>query len=117
MADNPIASLLFLEAIKVRDPDGADELQVVRDGIIVERIRIRKDEVFTFEDGLGHTGRLIPFGTQAAMDITLFEVDENGPDTKRIGSTIIGTNDLGQGELTRRIAGEGSEFVLTYKVI
>lgn len=113
MAEAGFAKLLFMQAISVRDPDGADEIQVSRgDGVIFERIRMRKGETFTFDDD-----RLLPFRDQGPIDIVLFEVDENGPDDKRIGSARITAAELGRGERTQRIAGAGSAYTLTYKVI
>jgi hypothetical protein len=113
MADAGFAKLLFMQATSVRDPDGADEIQVSRaDGVIFERIRMRKGEVFTFDDD-----RLLPFRDQAPIDLVLFEVDENGPDDQRIGSARITAAELGRGERTQRIAGAGSVYTLTYKVI
>ena len=73
-----------LKAISVRDPDGADEIQVSRaDGAVFQRIRMREGDDFTFDDD-----GLLPFKpNQAPIDIVLFEVDENGPDAQedRVG--------------------------------
>jgi hypothetical protein len=113
MADAGFAKLLTMQAVTVRDPDGADEIQVSRgDGVIFERRRMRKGEVFEFDDD-----RLLPFRDQAPIDVVLFEVDENGPDTRRIGAARITAAELGQGQRTKRIAGAGSVYTLTYKVI
>jgi hypothetical protein len=113
MADAGFAKLLTMQAVRVRDPDGADEIQVSRgDGVIFERIRMRKGDVFEFDDD-----RLLPFVNQAPIDVVLFEVDENGPDDRRVGSATITAAELGQGERTQRIAGAGSVYTLTYKVI
>jgi hypothetical protein len=113
MADAGFAKLLTMQAVTVRDPDGADEIQVSRsDGVIFERVRMRKGDVFEFDDD-----RLLPFRDQAPIDVVLFEVDENGPDDRRIGAARITAAELGQGERTQRVAGAGSVYTLTYKVI
>jgi hypothetical protein len=114
MPDAGFAKLLFMTAVEVRDPDGADEIQVSRaDGVIFEQIRIRKGEGFTFDDD-----RLLPFKpNQAPIDVVLFEVDENGPDDRKIGSARISASELGLGARTQRIGGAGSLYELTYKVI
>lgn len=114
MADAGFAKLLFLQAIKVRDPDGADEIQVSRgDGVIFEQIKMRQDDVFTFDDD-----RLLPFRpNQAPVRVVLGEVDQVGPDDRIIGSANISAAELGLGERTARIGGAGALYELTYKVI
>ncbi len=106
------AKLLWLEAKKVRDPDGADEIVVSRrDGVIFERIRLRKDEVYTFDN------RLLPFNSsQAPIEIVLTEVDERTQQGTRIGSASISAEELGLGEFTARIGGAGALYQLTYQV-
>jgi hypothetical protein len=118
MANASFAKLLSLKAILVRDPDGADEIQVSRrDGAIFEQIRMRPDEVFEFLDGLGHA-RLLPFNpNQANIDIVLFEIDQSGPNTAQIGVASISASELQLGVRTQQIGGAGSLFELTYEVI
>ncbi len=114
MADANYAKMLWLQANTVRDHDGADEIQVSRaDGVIFERLRMRPGDVYSFDDD-----RLLPFNrSQAPIDIEVFEVDETGPDDRRIGAARITAAELGRGERTQRIAGAGSVYSLTYKVI
>jgi hypothetical protein len=117
MAEAGFAKLLWLEAKKTRDPDGADEIVVSRqfgqDGVIFERIRMRKDDVFTFDDD-----RLLPFhSNQEPIGVILTEVDEVAHQGTRIGSATIRAEELGSGERTKRIEGAGALYVLTYKVI
>jgi hypothetical protein len=108
------AKLLSLEAKKTRDPDGADEITVSRqDGGVFERIRMRKDDVFTFDDQ-----RLLPFlPNQEPIGVVLTEVDEVADQGTRIGSATIRAEDLDFGEKTKRIEGAGALYLLTYKVI
>jgi hypothetical protein len=115
MAEAGFAKLLWLEAKKTRDPDGADEILVSRlDGGIFERIRMHKDDVFTFDDRL----RLLPFPqNQAPVVVVLTEVDEGSDRWTRIGSASISAEELGSGETVQRIEGAGALYLLTYKVI
>jgi hypothetical protein len=108
------AKLLFLEAKQIRDPDGADEIVVSRqDGVIFERIRLRKDEVFTFDDD-----RLLPFRPdQSPVVVILNEVNEAAHQGTTIGGASITADEEGRGEITSRIEGAGSMYELTYKVI
>jgi hypothetical protein len=103
MADAGFAKLLGLEAKVIRDPDGTDEIVVGRaDGVSFERIRMRKDEVFTFDD------RLLPFlPNQAPIDVVLTEVNEVTQQGTRIGSARISAAELGLGERTEEIGGAG----------
>jgi hypothetical protein len=107
------AKLLFLEAKKIRDPDGADEIVVSREGgVIFERIRLRKDEVFTFDN------RLLPFAPgQSPIVVVLTEVDEAAGQGTRIGVGSISAEELGFGQSTLRIGGAGTLYQLTYEVI
>ena len=50
MAAAAFAKLLWLEAKEVRDPDGADEIVVSSGGLQFKRIRMRKDDVFEFDE-------------------------------------------------------------------
>ena len=107
------AQLLWLEAKKTRDPDGADEIVVSRqDGPIFDRIRLRKDEVFTFNN------RLLPFlPDQTPIMVVLTEVDEVTDQETRMGSAIIRVEELGSGERMKRIERAGALYQLTYEVI
>ena len=109
--------LKFLEAKKVRDPDGADEIVVSRgDGGVIDSLRIRKDDVHTFVDGLGHD-RLLPYVNQAPIEIVLTEVDEAAHQGTRLGSVTISAEELGEGETIARIGGVGFFYKLTYEVL
>lgn len=115
MAD--FLKLLTLEAKKVRDPDGADEIVVSRgDGGEIDSLRIRKGDVHTFVDGLGHE-RLVPFSGRATIEIVLTEVDEAAHRGTRIGSATSSADELGEGVTTVPIGGLGSLYKLTYEVI
>jgi hypothetical protein len=109
------AKLLFLEAKRIRDPDGADELFVSRgDGGIFEQIRMRKDDVFEFDE------RFLPFVNQEPIDVVLNEVNEETDQVTFIGGTKIVADEQGLGEITEPIGGagfSGSLYELTYKVI
>jgi hypothetical protein len=107
------AKLLWLEAKKVRDPDGADEIVVSRrDGVVFERVRLRKDEVFTFDN------RFLPFlPSQAPIEVVLTEVNEATQQGTRIGSASIAAEEQGLGEATTRIGGAGSLYELRYQVM
>jgi len=107
------AKLLWLEAKAIRDPDGADEIAVSRQGgVVFEQIRLRKNEVFTFDN------RLLPFGPdQAPIGVVLTEVDEAAHQGTTIGSVTISPAELGLGEWTQRIGNAGALYQLTYTVI
>jgi hypothetical protein len=107
------AKLLWLEAKKIRDPDGADEIVVSRkDGVIFERVRLRKDEVFEFDN------RLLPFlPSQVPIEVVLTEVNEAASQGTRIGSVSIAAEEVGLGESTTRIGGAGALYELRYQVI
>jgi hypothetical protein len=113
MADAAFAKLLFLEAKRIQDPDGADELFVSRgDGGIFEQIRMRKDDVFEFDE------RFLPFSGQPAIDVVLHEVNEQTDQVKFIGGAKIVTSELGLGERTQAIGAlSQSLYELTYKVL
>lgn len=117
MADAHFAKLLFLEAKQIGDPDGADELFVSRgDGGIFEQIRMRKDDVFTFDE------RFLPFVNQEPIDVLLHEVNQNTvpEQVTFIGGTKIVADELGLGEITEPIGGagfSGSLYELTCKVL
>jgi hypothetical protein len=109
--------LLTLEAKKIRDPDGADEIVVSRgDAGEIDSLRIRKGDVHTFVDGLGHE-RLLPFSGRATIEIVLTEVDEATNQRTRIGFAPCSADSLGEGETTVPIGGSGSLYNLTYEVI
>ncbi len=112
MADAAFAKLLFLEAKEIQDPDGADELLVSRgDGVIFERIRMRKDDVFEFD-------RFLPFVNQAPIDVVLHEVNEETDQVRFIGGAKIIASELGLGERTQAIGAlSQSLYELTYKVL
>jgi hypothetical protein len=81
MAAAAFAKLLFLEAKRIQDPDGADELFVSRgDGGVFEQIRMRKDDVFEFD-----SSRLLPFVNQAPIDVVLHEVNEETDQVNLLG--------------------------------
>jgi hypothetical protein len=113
MATAAFAKLLFLEAKEIGDPDGADELVVSRgDGGILERIRMRKDDVFEFD------GRFLPFVNQAPIAVELREVNEQTDQVTFIGGAVIVAGELGLGERTQGIGAlSQSLYELTYKVI
>jgi hypothetical protein len=113
MATAGFAKMMFLEAFRVRDPDGADEIQISRsDGAIFEQIRMREGDVFTFDDD-----RLLPFVSQAPIEVVFFEIDQAGSDTRRIGTATISAAEVGLGERQQQIRSAGAEYQLTYKVI
>ena len=114
MADAAFAKLLWLEAEEVRDPDGADEILVSSSNVNFERIRMRKDDVFEFDE------RFLPFVNQEPIDVVLNEVNEETDQVTFIGGTNIVADEQGLGEITEPIGGagfSGSLYELTYKVI
>ncbi|TWF74145.1 hypothetical protein FHX44_1124 [Pseudonocardia hierapolitana] len=113
MATAGFAKMMSLEVFSVRDPDGADEIQISRTGgAIFEQIRMSRGEVFTFDDD-----RLLPFVDQAPIEVVFFEIDQGGSNTRRIGTATISAAEVGLGERQQQIRGAGSEYQLTYKVI
>ena len=105
------AKLLWLEAEEVRDPDGADEIAVTSGSLQFQKIRMRKDDVFEFNE------RFLVFGSTPAIDVSLFEVNEAASQATRIGAAIILADELGLGERTQRIEGAGALYELGYKVL
>ena len=108
------AKLLFLEAKRIQDPDGADELFVSRgDGGIFEQIRMRKDDVFEFDE------RFLPFSfNQEPIDVILHEVNQGTGQVTFIGGAKIVASEQGLGERTQGIGALSlSLYELTYKVL
>ncbi len=113
MAEAAFAKLLFLEAKRIGDPDGTDELLVSRgDGGIFEQIRMRQDDVFEFDN------RFLPFAGQPAIDVVLHERNEQTDRVTFIGGAKIIAGELGLGERTQAIGAlSQSLYELTYKVL
>jgi hypothetical protein len=105
-----LAKLISLTARQTQDADGTDELVVSRrGGVIFERISMRRDDEFIFDDD-----RLLPFDQQ--VEIVLTEVDL-GKQPDDLGSVFIRADELNLGELTQQFRGAGALYDLTYKVI
>ncbi|WP_432196903.1 hypothetical protein [Streptomyces sp. bgisy027] len=113
MADAAFAKLLFLEAKRVQDPDGADEVLVSRgDGGTFEKVRMREGDVFEFDE------RFVPFVNQAPIDVVLHEVNEVTDKVSFIGGAKIIASEVGLGERTQAIGALSlSLYELTYKVL
>ncbi|GGW55767.1 hypothetical protein GCM10010503_36080 [Streptomyces lucensis JCM 4490] len=113
MTDAAYAKLLWLEAKRVQDPDGADEITVSRgDGGVFERIRMRQGDVYEFDE------RFVPFVNQEPIDIVLHEVNEATGQASFIGGAGIVPSELGLGERTQGIGAlSPSLYELTYKVL
>ncbi|MEU0739144.1 hypothetical protein [Streptomyces sp. NPDC006134] len=113
MANAAFAKLLSLEAIRVQDPDGADEILVSRGGgVVFEKVRMRKGDVFEFDE------RFVPFVNQEPIDIILHEVDEATDRSSFIGGAKIVPSELGLGERKQAIGALSlSLYELTYKVL
>lgn len=113
MAEAAFAKLLFLEAKRTQDPDGADEITVSRgDGGVFERVRMRAGDVFEFDE------RFVPFADQAPVDIVLREMNEATGQSRFIGGATIVPSELGLGERTQAIGALSSSlYELTYKVL
>ncbi|MER6026558.1 hypothetical protein [Streptomyces sp. NPDC001851] len=113
MADAAFAKLLSLEAKRIQDPDGADEILVSRgDGGVFERLRMRVGDVFEFDE------RFVPFVDGAPIDIVLHEVNEATGQASFIGGAAIVPSELGLGERTQAIGALSlSLYELTYKVL
>ncbi|MFJ8016741.1 hypothetical protein [Streptomyces sp. NPDC096339] len=113
MGDAAFAKLLFMEAKRVQDPDGADEILVSRgDGVTFEQVRMREGDVFEFDE------RFVPFVNQAPIDIVLHEVNEATDQVKFIGGAKIIPSEVGLGERTQAIGALSlSLYELTYKVL
>ncbi|MEU8777087.1 hypothetical protein [Streptomyces sp. NPDC048606] len=113
MAAAAFAKLLFLEAKRVQDPDGADEILVSRgDGGTFDMARLREGDVFEFDE------RFVPFVNQAPVDILLHEVNEATDQSKFIGGAKILPSELGLGERKQAIGALSlSLYELTYKVL
>ncbi|MEV5897430.1 hypothetical protein [Nonomuraea fuscirosea] len=113
MATAAFAKLLWLEAKRIQDPDGADEILVSRgDGGIFESLRMRKGDVFEFDE------RFVPFVNQVPIDILLHEVNEATDQASFIGGAKIIPSELGLGERKQAIGALSlSLYELTYKVL
>ncbi|MFG2484332.1 MULTISPECIES: hypothetical protein [Streptomyces] len=113
MAGAAFAKLLFLEAKRVQDPDGADEILVGRgDGGTFEKVRMRVGDVFEFDE------RFVPFVNQAPIDIVLHEVNEAAGQSSFIGGAKIIPSEVGLGERTQAIGALSlALYELTYKVL
>ncbi|MEY2228975.1 hypothetical protein [Streptomyces sp. BF23-19] len=113
MAGAAFAKLLFLEAKRVQDPDGADEILVGRgDGGTFEKVRMRVGDVFEFDE------RFVPFVNQAPIDIVLHEVNEAASKSSFIGGAKIIPSEVGLGERTQAIGALSlALYELTYKVL
>ncbi|MFF4582123.1 hypothetical protein ACFY15_27625 [Streptomyces sp. NPDC001373] len=113
MAEASYAKLLWLEAKRIQDPDGADEIQISRgDGGIFERIQMRQGDVYEFNE------RLIPFDGTPQIDIILREVNEATHQASVIGGAGINPSEIGLGERTQSIGAPSSSlYELWYKVI
>ncbi|MFH0518337.1 hypothetical protein ACHBTE_14295 [Streptomyces sp. M41] len=113
MAAAAFAKLLFLEAKRVQDPDGADEILVGRgDGGTFEKVRMRDGDVFEFDE------RFVPFSGQPSIDVVLHELNEASGKVKFIGGAKIIPSEVGLGERTQAIGAlSQSLYELTYKVL
>jgi hypothetical protein len=113
MADAAFAKLLFLEAKRVQDPDGADEILVGRgDGGTFEKVRMRVGDVFEFDE------RFVPFVNQAPIDVVLHELNEGSGTVSFIGGAKIVPSEVGLGERKQAIGALSlSLYELTYKVL
>ena len=105
-----LAKLISLKALQTQDADGTDELVVSRaGGVIFERISMRKDEVFEFDDD-----RLLPF--EQEVEVVLTEVDR-GSQPQNLGTVTIRADEHNRGELTQQFRRAGARYDLAYKVI
>jgi hypothetical protein len=105
-----LAKLITLTALQTQDGDGSDELVMSRgDGAIFERISLRRDKEFAFDD------RLLPFDGQ--VEIVLTEVDPESQQHQNLGSVFIRADEHNRGELTQQYRGAGALYDLRYKVI
>jgi hypothetical protein len=105
-----LAKLITLTALKTQDGDGEDELVMARgDGGIFERIRMRRNDEFVFDD------RLLSF--QGQVEIVLKEVDPESQQSQNLGSVFIREDEQNRGELTQQYRGAGALYDLRYKVI
>ncbi|MEU4729598.1 hypothetical protein [Streptomyces sp. NPDC023588] len=113
MANAAFAKLLTLEAKRIQDPDGADEILVGRgDGGAFEKVRMRKGDVFNFNE------RFVPFVNQAPIDVELHELNEATGQVSFIGGAKIIPSEAGLGERTQAIGALSlSLYELTYKVL
>jgi hypothetical protein len=105
-----LAKLITLTARQTQDGDGMDELVMSRrGGVIFERISLRRDDEFFFDD------RLLPFDNQ--VEVVLTEVDPESQQHQDLGSVFIRADEHNRGELTQQFRGAGALYDLTYKVI
>lgn len=105
-----LAKLISLTALRTQDGDGEDELVMARgDGGIFERLRMRRNDEFVFDD------RLLSF--QGQVEIVLKEVDSESQTHQDLGSVFIREDEHNQGERTRQYRGAGALYDLRYKVI
>ncbi|UCM88496.1 hypothetical protein [Streptomyces marincola] len=113
MANAAFAKLLYLEAQRTQDPDGADEIVISRgDGGVFEKVRLRKGEFYEFDE------RFVPFVNQAPIDILLHEMDEASGRVSFIGGAKIIASEVGLGERKQAIGALSlSLYELTYKVL
>ncbi|MET7665595.1 hypothetical protein ABZT45_41260 [Streptomyces sp. NPDC005356] len=113
MASAAFAKLLFMEAKRIQDPDGADEIIVSRgDGGVFERVRMRLGDVFEFNE------RFVPFVNQEPIDILLHELNEATDRASFVGGAKIIPSEAGLGERTQAIGALSlSLYELTYRVL
>jgi hypothetical protein len=98
---------------KTRDPDGADEITIGADGVVVDKVRMRKDDVLDFE------GKLVLFQSgRSFVQVTLHETDEANQFTQPLGSVIINDTDPVGVELKQQV-GEvaGALYEVWYEVV
>jgi hypothetical protein len=108
------AKLLFVEAVKVKDADGRDEIVFSRaDGVIFDRANLRAGDFFEFDDD-----RLLPFKSdQSPVSVRFTEVNESFPDPITIGFVSITASEVGLGDRKQQVDNAGAVYELTYRVI
>ncbi|WP_129840173.1 hypothetical protein [Streptomyces sp. RFCAC02] len=113
MSNAAFAKLLWLEAKRIQDPDGADEIIISRgDGGVFEKVRMRVGDVYEFDE------RFVPFVNQEPIDIILHEWNEANDRASFIGGAKIIPSEIGLGDRIQAIGALSlSLYELTYRVL
>lgn len=83
-----------------------------RDGGVFEQVRMRKGDVFEFNE------RFVPFVNQAPIDIILQELKETSGQVSFIGGAKIIPSEVGLGDRQQAIGALSlSLYELTYRVL
>lgn len=107
------AKLLWLQVLETRDPDGADEITIGADGFVLDRVKMRKDDVLDFN------GQLISFKPgRSHVQVTFHETDEPNQSTQALGSVVINDTDPPGVELKQKVGQvHGALYELWYGVV